>query len=236
MGKGRLEAFSDGVIAVIITIMVLEMKVPHGTDVAALRAAHPRVPDLRAELRLRRHLLEQPSPHAARGPARQRRRPVGQPAPAVLAVAHPVRDGLDERESLRGAAGGDLRRRAVHVRRRVLHFRAHPRAQPRRGFAAVARAGSGNQGNRIGGDLRGRDSAGLLAADGRLRAVRRWSRSCGCAPIRGSSAWPRNDVHFATASRADGVSRRRPAGRQLPGSRSRRRSRGASRTTATTRS
>ena len=36
MGKGRLEAFSDGVIAVIITIMVLEMKVPHGEDPAAL--------------------------------------------------------------------------------------------------------------------------------------------------------------------------------------------------------
>ena len=36
MGKGRLEAFSDGVIAVIITIMVLELKVPHGTDLAAL--------------------------------------------------------------------------------------------------------------------------------------------------------------------------------------------------------
>jgi uncharacterized membrane protein len=36
MGKGRLEAFSDGVIAVIITIMVLEMKVPHGIEVAAL--------------------------------------------------------------------------------------------------------------------------------------------------------------------------------------------------------
>ena len=31
MGKGRLEAFSDGVIAIIITIMVLELKVPHGT-------------------------------------------------------------------------------------------------------------------------------------------------------------------------------------------------------------
>ncbi len=30
MAKGRLEAFSDGVIAIIITIMVLEMKVPHG--------------------------------------------------------------------------------------------------------------------------------------------------------------------------------------------------------------
>jgi uncharacterized membrane protein len=36
MGKGRLEAFSDGVIAVIITIMVLEMKVPHGVNVQAL--------------------------------------------------------------------------------------------------------------------------------------------------------------------------------------------------------
>ena len=36
MNKGRLEAFSDGVIAVIITIMVLEMKVPHDADPAAL--------------------------------------------------------------------------------------------------------------------------------------------------------------------------------------------------------
>jgi uncharacterized membrane protein len=36
MTMGRLEAFSDGVIAIIITIMVLEMKVPHGEDLAAL--------------------------------------------------------------------------------------------------------------------------------------------------------------------------------------------------------
>jgi uncharacterized membrane protein len=36
MGKARLEAFSDGVIAVIITIMVLDMKVPHGNDFEAL--------------------------------------------------------------------------------------------------------------------------------------------------------------------------------------------------------
>jgi uncharacterized membrane protein len=36
MGKGRLEAFSDGVIAIIITIMVLELKVPHGAELAAL--------------------------------------------------------------------------------------------------------------------------------------------------------------------------------------------------------
>ena len=36
MHKGRLEAFSDGVIAIIITIMVLEMKVPHSTEFEAL--------------------------------------------------------------------------------------------------------------------------------------------------------------------------------------------------------
>jgi uncharacterized membrane protein len=41
MTKGRLEAFSDGVIAVIITIMVLEMKVPHGADATALAPLIP---------------------------------------------------------------------------------------------------------------------------------------------------------------------------------------------------
>jgi uncharacterized membrane protein len=41
MGKGRLEAFSDGVIAIIITIMVLELKVPHGADLAALAPLVP---------------------------------------------------------------------------------------------------------------------------------------------------------------------------------------------------
>jgi len=41
MGKGRLEAFSDGVLAIIITIMVLELKVPHGANPAALKPLLP---------------------------------------------------------------------------------------------------------------------------------------------------------------------------------------------------
>jgi TMEM175 potassium channel family protein len=41
MGKGRLEAFSDGVIAILITIMVLELKIPHGTDALALAPLLP---------------------------------------------------------------------------------------------------------------------------------------------------------------------------------------------------
>jgi uncharacterized membrane protein len=41
VGKGRLEAFSDGVLAIIITIMVLEMKVPHGASVEVLKPLLP---------------------------------------------------------------------------------------------------------------------------------------------------------------------------------------------------
>jgi uncharacterized membrane protein len=41
MNKGRLEAFSDGVIAIIITIMVLELRIPEGSDWAALRELAP---------------------------------------------------------------------------------------------------------------------------------------------------------------------------------------------------
>ena len=41
MGRGRLEAFSDGVIAILITIMVLELRTPQGSDWESLRAVLP---------------------------------------------------------------------------------------------------------------------------------------------------------------------------------------------------
>jgi uncharacterized membrane protein len=41
MSTGRMEAFSDGVIAILITVMVLELPIPHGTTWAALREAAP---------------------------------------------------------------------------------------------------------------------------------------------------------------------------------------------------
>jgi uncharacterized membrane protein len=42
MNKNRLEAFSDGVLAIIITIMVLELKIPHGADLQSLRNLAPK--------------------------------------------------------------------------------------------------------------------------------------------------------------------------------------------------
>jgi len=43
MNKSRLEAFSDGVIAILITIMVLELRAPHGSDWGALRGVVPSI-------------------------------------------------------------------------------------------------------------------------------------------------------------------------------------------------
>jgi len=94
MNKGRLEAFSDGVLAVIITIMVLEMKSPRGTDLAALL---PVVPVYLSYVlsfvyvgihwNNHHHLL-----HAC-----ERGGSLGKPAPAVLAFNHSIYNRLGER-------------------------------------------------------------------------------------------------------------------------------------------
>ena len=66
MSKTRLEAFSDGVFAVIITIMVLELKAPHGDDWDALRPLMPAFLTYVLSFVLHRDLLEQSPPHAPR--------------------------------------------------------------------------------------------------------------------------------------------------------------------------
>ena len=97
MTRNRLEAFSDGVIAILITIMVLELTVP-GRRVGPRGApaglwACARLPQLRPQLRLPGHLLEQPPPPAACDRAGDGRRALGQHAPALLALADAVRHG-----------------------------------------------------------------------------------------------------------------------------------------------
>ena len=88
MGKGRLEAFSDGVIAIIITIMVLEMKVPHDTSLAALWRLAPVFGSYVLSFIFvgiywnnHHHLL-----HATK--VDRRAHPVGQPHLARVLVAH----------------------------------------------------------------------------------------------------------------------------------------------------
>ncbi len=112
MGRQRLEAFTDGVVAIIITIMVLDMKVPAGSDFGALRGRRPRISRLCAQLCQRGHFLEQPSPHAACDRANQWMGAVGESVLAVLAVAGAVRDPLDGRNAFCAAAHRELWRGA----------------------------------------------------------------------------------------------------------------------------
>src|SRR6267143_4289798 len=100
MNKSRLEAFSDGVIAILITIMVLELRARMARTGARCAASYRRF-SVRVGLRAPRHLLEQPSSHAAGNGSDQWRDPVGESAPALLALSHPVRDKLDGRQPLR---------------------------------------------------------------------------------------------------------------------------------------
>ena len=141
MGRGRLEAFSDGVLAVIITIMVLELKVPHGADLAALG---PLIPVFLSYVLSfifvgiywsnHHHLL-----HA--GPARQRPHPVGQPASTVLAVPNSFRHRLDGREPLRRLARCLLWRGVTMCCDSLLHPGPRPHFIPRQGFCFGEGAG-----------------------------------------------------------------------------------------------
>ena len=91
MGKNRLEAFSDGVIAIIITIMVLEMKIPHGDSLTTLAPIAPVFLRLYPQLPIRRYLLEQSSPYALCLYASDRAHSVGESSSPFLAVTLSVR-------------------------------------------------------------------------------------------------------------------------------------------------
>ena len=104
MGKGRLEAFSDGVIAIIITIMVLELKVPHNAELSALWELGPIFLSYVLSFAYvgiywnnHHHLL-------ACREARKRRHALGQFASAVLAFAVSLHHRLDGRKSFRHLA------------------------------------------------------------------------------------------------------------------------------------
>ena len=95
MGKDRLAAFSDGVIAIIITIMVLDLKVPHGADWRVLLGVTPgfvcyvlSFVYLAIYWNNHHHL----SSHRDSG---RWAYSLGQFSPVILALSNPSDDGLD---------------------------------------------------------------------------------------------------------------------------------------------
>lgn len=87
MSKTRVEAFSDVVLAIIITIMVLELKAPHGDMPDAAPALAAGILEFLSLVYIGWHLLEQPSPPAACRAAGERRGFAGQPALALAVLA-----------------------------------------------------------------------------------------------------------------------------------------------------
>lgn len=95
MDKNRLEAFSDGVLAIIITIMVLELKQPVGDNWNDLFALGPVLSQLCAQLFVRRYLLGESSLDLSTGGSDQCQDPVVQYRMAFCNVVHPVRHRMD---------------------------------------------------------------------------------------------------------------------------------------------
>src|SRR3954453_1615833 len=128
--------------------------------------------DLRHELRLPRHLLEQPPPHADAHPARRRSGSLGEPASAVLVVTGAVRHRVDGREPLRQGAGVGVRHRAARRGARLLRIADgdHPQA------GGQLHAGDGHrprpEGQGVAGAVRRRHRPGVRESLARGRHVR----------------------------------------------------------------
>src|SRR5579884_733754 len=166
MGKDRLAAFSDGVIAIIITIMVLELKIRRGAELCGLCD----------ELRLCGDLLEQsPSSSPYRHPGR-RPGALGQFQSFILAVACTGRDRLARREFFGAGPDCSLRHYAVDTRRRLVRAAKgdHQNARPAIGARRSTRPRPQRQG--IAGPLYRRDRPGFrrtFAVDRPLQSRRR---------------------------------------------------------------
>ena len=147
--------------------MVLELKVPHGADLrrAAARCGRCSRRTCSASSIIgiywnnHHHML-----HAT--DADQRRDPVGEPAPAVLAVAGAVRDRLDGREPLRAAADGASTASCCCWPAIAYYILLRDRSSRSRGRDSKlgAAVGQRRQGQALAAALRGGDPAGVRAA------------------------------------------------------------------------
>ena len=95
MGKNRLEAFSDGVLAIIITIMVLELKVPHGDLLADLKPLAPVFVSYVLSFAYVGIYWNNHHHMFSTVASRLGNDPLGEPPAAVLPVAVPCLDRLD---------------------------------------------------------------------------------------------------------------------------------------------
>lgn len=103
MGKSRLEAFSDGVLAIVITIMVLGLKVPHGASWQSLLRLIPACFGYVLSFiyiwiywNNHHHVLQACKPASLQ--AGHGRHPLGQPASAVLVVPFALCHSVDGRK------------------------------------------------------------------------------------------------------------------------------------------
>src|SRR5437870_4214575 len=131
VGTTRVEAFSDSVMAVIITIMAFELRPPQGAGLDAMRDQLPGVL-VYAELRLRGHLLEQSPSPAPRCRSDQWGGDVGKPVPLVLVITDPGAHGVGSRRVSPRASSGELWSRSARCRSCVHDPRssAHPGERP----------------------------------------------------------------------------------------------------------
>ncbi|PYX43611.1 MAG: hypothetical protein DMG83_16740 [Acidobacteria bacterium] len=116
MSTSRVEAFSDGVIAIIVTVMVLQLTHPAQPTLAALVRQSPIFLSYALSFSRGRHHVGQPPSSDPRGARGERAPAMGEPQPAVLDVPDPVCNGFSWAQPACALSGVTLRLRSRHVR------------------------------------------------------------------------------------------------------------------------